>query len=249
MILKGLTPSSNDKPKQIPVDLPPKVKIFVVGGAGDKREYGGIGPHHAARRIYDQILISYKKEIEAGLIDVNDSYKGYYELYGEENIKKIESQIPSRKTKIYLIGHSLGGWNSAHLCYKLTGKRYDVGFLLTLDPVGEGAIVRFFSDIYKERPGRPGADYWINLRYEQSMLDVIADGINPKKKNDSVLDFTPNWIADAGVKWNVDSRYDPDINQRVKINHGITLAAINEKLTIGQSAWEIMGELLKKDLS
>ena len=84
---------------------------------------------------------------------------------------------------VHLVGHSLGGWNGAHLSQILVEKGYKVKALVTLDPVGEGMMVWMGSDIYLSKP-TPKAEFWINVR---------ADAKKPDS-SDGVADFGERWI-------------------------------------------------------
>lgn len=95
-------------------------------------------------------------------------YLGYYEIYGNQNIERnILSKIPNKAAPIIVVGHSLGGWNGAHLSGLLHRAGYRVEMLITLDPVGEGTLVVATSDIYSAPP-KAAAKYWINIRAETS---------------------------------------------------------------------------------
>jgi predicted esterase YcpF (UPF0227 family) len=55
-------------------------------------------------------------------------YLGYNEVKGNDDIEKyVLNMIPNTNgTKINIVGHSLGGWNGAHLSEILTIKGYIV---------------------------------------------------------------------------------------------------------------------------
>ena len=88
---------------------------------------------------------------------------GYHEIYGDKNIKIFFiDKIPSKNTAIYIIRHSLGGWNGAHLTNKLFKKGYKSKMLTTLDPVGKGLLINV-ADIYYNDP-LVMAENWIDIR-------------------------------------------------------------------------------------
>ena len=127
-----------------------KIIVFFIGGAGDKNSYYGYGP---TKLVKNSILHVFKGRIAAySLISPHIEYLGYEEIRGEDDIKKnVIDKIASKDIPIYIVGHSLGGWNSAHLCKHLVNNGYNIRMLVTLDPVGEGVIVYVGSDIYEDQ--------------------------------------------------------------------------------------------------
>lgn len=155
-----------------------KVFAIFIGGAGDKESYYGVPASKIMERTKDGFLkkINIDKKIKKKYTDI---YLGYNEARGDDDIQsKIIDNIPNKEnTAIYIIGHSLGGWNGAHLSQILTDKGYNIDLLITLDPVGIGSTVTYISDIYWTTP-KPKANYWINISttpesYEAD--DLIAD--------------------------------------------------------------------------
>jgi len=196
------SPIDQRKRKEVKVHVRKKVAIFYIGGAGDKRKFVPLPEFIAGpfRNILDA-----KSQVDLRTIEIRkkkllvDFWRGYYEIFGEKNIEKnIIQYIPDISVPIIIIGHSLGGWNGAHLSSILSKKGYSVEMLVTLDPVGQGNIVSATSDIYNEVP-TPIANYWIN---------ILA---NPKADNFS------DFIADFGEQWNIKS--GPQINSTVDVNH------------------------------
>lgn len=156
-----------------------KTVAFFIGGAGDKKPYAGNGPTFIVR---DDVQIPFRT-----LAPINDYlgiYLGYHEVYGDDRISKnVLSQIINKDgTEVYIIGHSLGGWNGSHLFTKLQNKGYDTKVLITLDPVGTKVGVTIVSDIYWDYPN-PKSDYWFNTFTSPS--------------NYAIDDF----IADTGGQW------------------------------------------------
>lgn len=131
-----------------------KVVALFIGGASDKETYYG---HPATKIIQLEVSDKFDDLIDAEKIKGYKSlYLGYNEVKGEDDIKsKIVANIHDREnTAIYIIGHSLGGWNGAHLSQILTDKGYNVDLLITLDPVGTGADVKLISDITGLNPAQ-----------------------------------------------------------------------------------------------
>ncbi|MHC8338219.1 alpha/beta hydrolase [Pseudomonas sp. HLT2-19-2] len=131
------------------------------------------------------------------------------------------AKAPDLTTPVYIVGHSLGGWNGAHLSAVLSNRGYRIPVLVTLDPVGEGKIVYGISSIYQQEP-KPKAEYWVNVR---------ADA---KDWNFSDL------VADFGEQWNMAS--GPNMNGRVDVNHADAWAIYIAMLECGKSARDILME-------
>ena len=104
------------------------------------------------------------------------NYFGYNEIYGEDRINKnVISFIPNKEgTEIFIIGHSLGGWNGAHLTQKLNSKGFKVKVLVTLDPV-EARTGTAVVDIYYNYP-TPKSDFWIDI-YTNPDNNEIDDNV------------------------------------------------------------------------
>jgi len=191
-----IRPTARQTCRAAPV-LNPAV-VFFIGGAGDKEPYLFIaGPF---KNIVDaQNRFNMMLEDLLGYLEYVPVYLGYNEVRGKENIKlNVLKEIPSKKSRVYIVGHSLGGWNGAHLSSVLTGLGYTVEMLVTLDPVGEGAMVWSVSNIYRRKP-IPLAKFWINIR------------ANPTKPDGSDV------IAEMGERWEVQS--GPNMNYIVDVNH------------------------------
>ncbi len=177
-----------------------KVVAFFIGGAADKESYYG----QSATKIIEE-------EVKENFIDIissnkltdfyEDVYLGYNEVRGKEDIDNhVLSKITDKdNTAVYIIGHSLGGWNGAHLSQILTDKGYNVDLLITLDPVGKQKDVTLISDIYWTTP-KPKTNYWIN--------------ISTYPENEQMDDI----IADIGGQWK--PKVGPQINDKCVCHHG-----------------------------
>ena len=156
-----------------------KVIAFFIGGAGDKKSYAGSGPTNL---ILDEVMTPFK--LIAPTFDYKAVYLGYNEVYGNAAISKnVISEIPNIEgTDIYIIGHSLGGWNAAHLITILQKLKYKVETLITLDPVGTKVGVTVISDIYYDYPN-PQCRIWLNTFTDPKTYD------------------TDDLIADVGGQW------------------------------------------------
>lgn len=168
--------------------------MFFIGGAGDKEDYYGAP---ATKIVKDEVQDKFSDTIDKeGLVSFyKGTYLGYNDVKGEDDIKnKVLSEISDKQnTAIYIIGHSLGGWNGAHLSQILTDKGYNVDLLITLDPVGVGTTVYLISDIYFQVP-LPKANYWINITTLPDAKDYEGD--------DAIADFGVQWVPSTGVNLN-----------------------------------------------
>ncbi len=195
-----------------------KVVAFFLGGAGDKDSYYFSGPYgniDDARAPFD------KRIKDTGKSEYYTSYYlSYSDARGKSDIKKyIKDNVGPKETPIYIVGHSLGAWNGAHLSKLLADDGYTVKMLITLDPVGAGALVWVGSDIYRTKP-EPSADMWIN---------VLADPKDPDQ-SDSVANFGERWIIKSG----------PDINAIMDINHASARGMFHNRIQNDLSAADHM---------
>lgn len=190
---------------------------FFVGGAGDKESYYGFGPEHNidhARLPFDNSVKL--AEYAAG---VKSHYLGYNEVIGESNIQSNVLKELCKNDAVYIVGHSLGGWNGAHLSAILANMGYTVKMLVTLDPVGKGALVGSLSNIYPDTP-QPKAGLWINILAQSS------------KSNMS------DWIAGIGEQWRLES--GPNVNSIMDVNHEKAAEMFTTVLADGKSALHYM---------
>lgn len=205
--------SSIEKGKYLKVENKDKAIAFFIGGAADKESYyfqGAFNNIQDAQKVFEKEL--YKT------LNASKYYSSYYLDYSDtfDAIEKeITSNIFDKDIPIYIIGHSLGGWNGAHLSQILTDLGYKIGMLITLDPVGEGFIVYLGSDIYREKP-KPKADFWINLKATPSKPDQSDD------------------VAEFGERWNVKS--GPNIKNNANLNHYDAKGMLMINLSTGKSA-------------
>ena len=162
---------------------------FFIGGAGDKESYYGVP---ASRIIEIQVREEFTKiKNKEKLRDYESYYLGYNEACGDKDIvNHVISKIPNKEhTAIYIIGHSLGGWNGAHLSQILSDKGYNVDLLITLDPVGAGSNAKLTSDVFWKTPS-PKANYWI----------YISSSPNEYEQDDLVADLGGQWKPKAGMQ-------------------------------------------------
>ncbi|PKV52809.1 hypothetical protein ATE84_4936 [Aquimarina sp. MAR_2010_214] len=190
-----------------------QVVTFFIGGAGDKESFYGVGPTNNIERgvkvVFDNLIktrFEYKNQY-------NSQHLGYNEVKGEEDIESnILSLLPNKDgTQVNIVGHSLGGWNGAHLSQILTDMGYTVEILITLDPVGAGEHIKMISDIHMRTP-KPKMNYWINIYTHPE--DYITDDA----------------IADAGRQWTPDPK-DIHVLHITRYSHGESGNMFNEDIT------------------
>jgi len=210
-----------EKGKYLKVRNSDEVVVFFIGGAADKSSYGIIfGP--------DKNILPAKKTLDAIIsnrVDYNSYYLGFEEVYDIPNqTNRVEEnvlQYIDKNSSIYIVGHSLGGWNGAHLSQILSDKGYNVEALITLDPVGEGFIVYVGSSIYKNKPNSK-SKFWIN---------ILANPSKPDETDD---------VAEFGKRWKMSS--GPNINIVMDINHWNAKKMFENIIKDKKSCLQIMSE-------
>lgn len=129
-----------------------KAIVFFIGGAADQETYYFQGAFHNiddAQKLLDA-RIGASETLKAKYTGLPKSYK---DAKGSGDIQThFIDKITSKSCPVYIVGHSLGGWNGAHLSQILSEAGYTIKFLVTLDPVGEGFLVWLSSDIYFSEP-------------------------------------------------------------------------------------------------
>lgn len=219
-----LTDKKDVSAKPVPVESTKAIVLF-IGGAGDKESYYFSGPFENvsdAKTVFDKRNDALEK---AG--KYKSKWLGYNEVRGKKDIQKnVLSLIPYKSCPIFIVGHSLGGWNGAHLSSVMSGWGYEIKMLVTLDPVGEGTLVWLGSDIYGDKP-TPVANYWINIKAVPSRPD----------QSDSVADF--------GEKWQINS--GPDINVNMNTNHANASAMFLSPIAQGRSVSDLMYDAVNKE--
>lgn len=201
-----------------------KVIVFFIGGAGDKKPFMGIGPSN----IMEYVNNFFSKKVNTiKNIDCKSLYLGYDELYPESDIKKyVIKEIENKNIPIFIVGHSFGGWNAAHLSKRLVQMGYKVKMLITLDPVSGSSGVEFFADLYHETPIPVKADFWINI------------SAYPKE-------FTiDNAIAHIGVQWKP-WIHKPNIYHKTHLSHANAMRMFQESILDGESAIDLLINSIK----
>lgn len=222
----ALTDKKDVSDKAVPVESTKAVVVF-VGGAGDKERYYFSGPYQnilAAREAFD-----HRNETLNSEGKYRSEWLGYNEVRGKEDIQRhVLSLIPYKSCPVYIVGHSLGGWNGAHLTRIMSEWGYRVQMLITLDPVGEGALVWLGSDIYRQRP-EPVVSEWVNVKAMPTRRDP----------SDGVADFGEKWLISCG----------PSINANVDANHANALKLFNAPISGGKSASDLLFASIMKEFS
>ncbi|WP_062063026.1 hypothetical protein, partial [Aquimarina longa] len=158
-----------------------------------------------------RVEIDFKKKILH--TQYNSKFLGYNDIKGEQDIKNnVLSFIPNKNgTQINIVGHSLGGWNGAHLSQILTDMGYLVETLITLDPVGSGKHIKLIANIHSSKP-KPKMNYWINIYTYPK--DYIVDDL----------------IADAGRQWTPDPK-NIHVLHITRYSHGEAQNMLDETIT------------------
>jgi pimeloyl-ACP methyl ester carboxylesterase len=215
-----LTDPKDTSVKQVAIAVK-KIFIFFIGGAGDQESYYLSGPNWNVSYVRDDVLAD--ADALSYLCRCPVRAMAYNKFITDEDLaKNVLSEIPDTSTAVYIVGHSLGGWNGAHLSSVLTDKGYKIRMLITLDPVGEGKIVYGISNIYRLTP-KPKAEFWINVRAA-------------KIKDRNVSDF----VADFGEQWEIAS--GPNVSGRVDVNHADANIMFAKPLDGGKSARQLLAE-------
>ncbi|WP_283435813.1 hypothetical protein [Pseudomonas helmanticensis] len=98
--------------------------------------------------------------------------------------------------------------------------------LITLDPVGEGALVWLGSDIYRERPDPVTAD-WVNIKAMPTKKD----------SSDGVAEFGEKWLISCG----------PSLNVNVDANHANALGLFTARIAGSKSAGDMLFDSIMRE--
>lgn len=225
MVLKLTTGSVNNK----------NVIVFFIGGAGDKTAYLGVsGPYYnilTVSREFQKIANSELSQFSHRIINGElTTYLGFHEIYGVVNIEKnVIKKIPNKTDVVYIVGHSLGGWNGAHLTSSLKALGYQVEMLITLDPVGRGKGVQAISDIYETNP-IVEAKKWINIRCEPNLQDTNFSDV----------------VAYAGEQWKPTVGMTYDV--KTKTNHANANLIMHTTVFNNQTAMDLLIQSIRDNL-
>lgn len=222
----ALTDKKDVSDKPVPVESTKAIVLF-IGGAGDKERYYFSGPYKNIREAWVTFDDRTRKLQKQGRY--KSDWLGYNEVRGKQDIQRhVLSLIPYKSCPVYIVGHSLGGWNGAHLTKIMSEWGYRVQMLITLDPVGEGALVWLGSDIHRERP-EPITNDWINIKAAPTQRDP----------SDGVADFGEKWLVSCG----------PSVNVSVDTNHANAFGLFNAPIAGRKSASDFLFESIMKEFS
>jgi pimeloyl-ACP methyl ester carboxylesterase len=178
----------------------------------------------------------YAKYYKSYYLDYRDVHDGITDrVFGNSNIKKnVLDRIPDETTLVYIIGHSFGAWNGAHLAEKLPGFNRNAEMLITLDPVGEGAPAKVFP-IYAwvPHPPAPKSKDWINVRANRGEL----------KEDIDIAKFeTSDNIAQLGHRWTILQKTNGglDVNYTARLHHFDVFGMFYYSADGGSSPFEFM---------
>lgn len=155
-----------EEPQKIAYKNNRTAHVFFVGGAGDKREYLGSGPNRN--------VVTAQNHLNGAVNSLglgsrfNSTHLGFYEIEPEQNVtNNILNTISNKSDPVYIIGHSLGGWNSVYAASIISKNGYNIRMLITLDPVGTRNGVHIISELYEpnEQGLYKGKNYrWYNVK-------------------------------------------------------------------------------------
>ena len=169
----------------------------------------------------------------------NSRYYGFNEIdKALTDAKMYLSAQGNENAKINIVGHSLGGWQAAHLSAQISRFRCgSVDNLITLDPVGTDLGLRATQRKFIAASPKPKANFWINIRAEQ--LKTIVDPLN----------HYDNIIANAGGQWDplMDDFLFPDRSYQLNVGHGNASKMMKTGILYkGQELTETPWSILKK---
>ncbi len=253
-------------PPVIPVNLSVFTQSFTafVGGAADKYPfvYGDIKPPGVGNALGPtEIVGSYAKGFDTGNKINLKAYYGYEEAYCNrrvampisskkrnafKEIVEVYKQNPS--TQINIIGHSLGGWNSAGLVEELNKEGVPVNLLITIDPVGVLlskatpsvlATPTVRAQIYLREP-KPVASTWINVfcKPNNNVIQDLKNTIEWKDGKPVWKGYSPSAttyttddvIADAGGQWDGYPKSKSNAFHQTKYSHAWFSKMMREKI-------------------
>ena len=133
-------------------------------------------------------------------------------------ILDVTNKIADKDIPIYIVDHSLGGWNGAHLSQILADKGYKIKILVTLDPVGVGTIVRTISSVYFGTPN-PKAIYGLMLllhhKNTEGLNEVSLGKINIVSSIFNGADGYLLWRDQDEYNVTADFKFDQMVSQYV----------------------------------
>ena len=152
-----------------------------IGGARDHEPfvgtngYGISGPTYNVRNLKNKFITDflashiknsgYSVDRAKYLAQRHARYYGYNQI----PLALVQAKmflIANPKAQINIVGHSLGGWQAAHLAEQVNSYQCgSVANLITLDPVGDSNRIHLAANI-KYRTAKPIADTWVNIRAE-----------------------------------------------------------------------------------
>lgn len=196
-----------------------KTMTLFVGGAGDLKPFIGTDQNRTGPT---NIMVKVQKAFAemSDPLDSSSMLLGYDDVYALLEDKRKRYNIFDQYGQINTIGHSLGGWNGAHLTQKLNTDGYHIGLLTTLDPVGRGLIVRSASQM-PMIPTSVRSEYWINIYANPELWEWDDD----------------DWIAFGGEKWRPKSNGPlPQIDKEFDGHHREALKMFNYDVGEGLTA-------------
>ena len=199
-----------------------------IGGAGDHESFWYIFPNHkvvqyyATNYFHSKLANHFQSKLKVNesraqqLATFSVKYYGYNQIdRAYDNAIRFLKLFPTANVNI--VGHSLGGWQAAHLAQRLNEfKCNSVANLITLDPVSTIYSWNPAGSIKFKGPKTTGPN-WINIRAESSS-------------------FYPGWnniVANSGGQWNPSSSgLNPTYNYQIEADHIAIRKMMNHKIIL-----------------
>ncbi|WP_201587166.1 RHS repeat-associated core domain-containing protein [Psychrobacter sp. HII-4] len=211
-----------------------------IGGAGDHEhfiggeKFGLTGPTYNVKNMRNEFVSSflaghikasgYTQDRAEYLAYRQARYYGYNEIHLALTYAKIFLDNNPNST-LNIVGHSLGGWQAAHLAQQINEYRCSsVANLITLDPVGDSVRIHAMANIEWSTP-RPEAETWVNIRAEH-LNDVSGNNI----------------VANLGGQWDpTTDDQQPDYNYQLNTDHAFTRTMLTTNIIAHNfSPWDLL---------
>jgi RHS repeat-associated protein len=198
--------------------------VAFIGGASDKSSYFGQGPYYHMLNVRNEFVASLSTDTTN-----TDFFKAKYYGFDEAKTGVIKKDIENAmkvnpQQKVYIVGHSLGGWQGATLAGDTSS--FKTTMLVTLDPVGTRA--RLLGDVSFAKP-QPKADKWINILAQPSTSDGSSDA-----------------VANLGGRWHI--AQGPSRLDTANLHHVEALELMQFTPSNDTSAWDLLKTNVESNL-
>ena len=186
--------------------------VAEINNAYEYDDNGNRTKHHHTHYTYkpnsDRLSIITTKDDKDNIIKTTHYT---YDNLGNPVMITTKDHKGNENAKINIVGHSLGGWQAAHLAQQLEEWRCgSVGVVTTLDPVGIRYSYNLAGSINFKTPN-PKYKTWVNIRAEA--------------KDTSINDV----IANLGGQWDPSS-LNPTYNYTLEVDHAYAYTMFTTKI-------------------